>query len=155
MNLPQKPLIGSPCNQCGACCRLITCDIARIISPETKGPCQFIRLERDLSKCALIEEESRRFPAGKRLIALALGASIGCDALGEIDKELSCEDIQKRRGNQAKRFMSNSVHELSKITKTHTRKNLNKAICHRVMLIGRYVARQNQGMNDHRLLKAG
>lgn len=100
----QKPPHGSPCVNCGFCCRTALCSLARDLvapeqwrEPDVLGPCPFLETGADgLSACGLAAHPATYFPlqakaAGNSRLALAakemIGTDLGCDSLGDDEAE--------------------------------------------------------------------
>ncbi len=76
-SLPDKPLIASPCNHCGLCCRLELCQIGKMAFPQAEAPCPALRVENGRALCEIVLMESA-MPVVKPLIARSLGIGTGC-----------------------------------------------------------------------------
>ena len=86
--MTDKPAFGSPCNNCGVCCRLHLCPIAETLFQRHTGPCPALI---EGKGCGLMIEPDRWSPiraalhgSGKlsQAAALILGAGAGCDYQG-------------------------------------------------------------------------
>ena len=68
-----KPAHGAPCNNCGACCWAVPCNMARHLFGATSGRCPALRP----GGCGLVEASSGAYRAA---VLLLIGSGEGCDA---------------------------------------------------------------------------
>ena len=74
--IERKPRHGSPCNNCGACCYSVLCDLGKTIHGDQPGPCPELIMTPDGSRCGVIE---RSDGAMRDAAALLINAGNGCD----------------------------------------------------------------------------
>lgn len=94
----EKPPHGSPCNQCGMCCKISLCQLASdLVAPrrrqgfEVPGPCPFLEAGTDgRSACGLATHPATYFPVkakaegNARLVRATtelIGSGLGCDSI--------------------------------------------------------------------------
>jgi hypothetical protein len=87
-----KPAYGSPCNNCGQCCRSELCPLGHELFGTWEGPCPAHERTADGFGCGLVLNPQRYRPAralarGRTALSQAavrlIGAGAGCDALAE------------------------------------------------------------------------
>ncbi|MGF3025589.1 hypothetical protein ACQVP2_22525 [Methylobacterium aquaticum] len=87
-----KPPYGSPCNNCGQCCRLELCPLGHELFGTWDGPCPAHERTADGFGCGLVLNPQRYRPAramarGRTALSQAavrlIGSGAGCDALGD------------------------------------------------------------------------
>lgn len=87
----KKPSHGSPCNNCGECCRAELCPLGVSVFRTVAGPCPALETRADdgQSACGLVAHPATYMPVrahvyGKRAMSdaalILVGAGIGCDA---------------------------------------------------------------------------
>jgi hypothetical protein len=79
---PRKPVVGEPCNGCGACCATEPCPIGAVISRRRSGPCAALEWsDADARyRCGLLAKAAAGGSASRRLVARWIAAGKGCDA---------------------------------------------------------------------------
>ncbi|MFE1598223.1 hypothetical protein [Methylobacterium sp. ID0610] len=87
-----KPPYGSPCNNCGLCCRAELCPLGFALFGTWKGPCPAHEAGEHGFTCGLVANPQRYRPArvlarGRSALSQAalrlIGSGVGCDALAE------------------------------------------------------------------------
>ncbi len=113
--MPDKPPYGSPCNNCGLCCKEALCPLAMLLlrpndfsnsqsSGAWDGPCPMLL---ESNRCGLMETPEAFYPVkaaarGKenlqKAAAQLIGAGHGCDAQldGEPDNQIFREAMRRR-----------------------------------------------------------
>lgn len=85
----RKPAYGTPCNNCGDCCRESLCPLGTRLFNQASGPCPALEADGERGVCGLVAHPARYAPVRAaicgpaRLIEAALlliGAGHGCDA---------------------------------------------------------------------------
>lgn len=89
MRANAKPPYGSPCNNCGQCCRDNLCPLGEHVFERWEGPCPALEEDSLGSRCGLVASPRAYAPVrtsrfGARAMsgaaALLIGAGGGCDA---------------------------------------------------------------------------
>lgn len=87
---PEKAPYGSPCNNCGLCCREELCPLAQMVFPRAiAAPCPALEKDGEREVCGFVKSPEQYRPVAVsihgaealRSAALyGIGAGIGCDA---------------------------------------------------------------------------
>lgn len=82
--MTQKPPYGSPCNNCGQCCKAQLCPLGQHLFRRFYGPCPALTLD---NTCGVVADPGRYNPRAiateetlREDVTLLIGAGIGCDA---------------------------------------------------------------------------
>ena len=87
-----KPAYGSPCNNCGFCCRAELCPLGAIVFGTWSGPCPALEPHGAGFGCGLVANPQTYRPTRTKLRGRAamsqaairlIGSGLGCDALRE------------------------------------------------------------------------
>jgi hypothetical protein len=94
-----KPKYKEPCNNCGACCYMETCEISEIVFGDDRTPCVALEVEGDKFLCGLLRSPVKYLPNMKddelrkmftEAVSFGLGIGRGCfvsdeEILGDIN----------------------------------------------------------------------
>lgn len=77
----RKPPHGAPCNRCGLCCFMSTCELGALLFGRAEGPCPALLVDdvTGLSACGVVTSPSLT-EAARAAAKMIIWAGLGCDA---------------------------------------------------------------------------